>query len=54
VKAKPTLAKELTTFPLMLVPIGGGAGGAVAALFLLRRRKGGAGGADEDFDTSLE
>jgi hypothetical protein len=51
-KVKESLVQELTTFPLLLLPIGG-AGGAIAAVFLIRRRKSGAGG-DEDFDTSFE
>ncbi len=53
VKPKASITQELTTFPLVLVPIGG-AGGAVAAIFLVRRRRGGGKTADEEFDTSFE
>lgn len=52
-KPKQTIVQQLTTFPLMLVPIGG-AGGAVGAVLLLRRRKGGSATGEEDFDTSFE
>jgi hypothetical protein len=53
-KHKASLVQELTTFPLLLVPIGG-AGGAVAAVFLIRKRRGGGGAkSDADFDTSFE
>lgn len=53
VKAKPTLVQQLTTFPMVLVPVGG-AGGAVAAVLVIRKRRGGGGTGDEDFDTSFE
>jgi hypothetical protein len=53
-KAKASLVQELTTFPLLLVPIGG-AGGAVAAVFLIRKRRGGGEAkGDDEFDTSFE
>jgi len=53
-KAKASLVQELTTFPYLLVPIGG-AGGAVAAVFLIRKRRSGGGAkGDEDFGTSFE
>jgi hypothetical protein len=52
-KPKAGLTQELTTFPLLLVPIGG-AGGAVAAVFLVKKRKGGKADGDQEFDTSFE
>ena len=53
-KAKASLVQELTTFPFLLVPVGG-AGGAIAAVFLIRKRKSGGGTkGDEEFDTSFE
>lgn len=52
-KAKGGLTQELTTFPLLLVPVGG-AGGAVAGVFLVMRRRGGKGDGDQEFDTSFE
>ena len=52
-KAKASLTQELTTFPLLLLPIGG-AGGAVAAVFLIRKRRGGGESSEENFDTSFE
>lgn len=52
-KAQGSLTHELTTFPLVLVPVGG-AGGAVAAVFLIRKRKGGGAKGEEEFDTSFE
>ncbi len=49
-----SLTQQFTSFPYVLLPIGG-AGGAIAAIFLIRRRGGGkGGGGDEDFDTSFE
>jgi hypothetical protein len=51
--AKASLIQELTTFPLLLVPIGG-AGAAVAVVFLIRRRRGGGESGEENFDTSFE
>jgi hypothetical protein len=53
VKAKAGLVQELTSFPLVLVPIGA-AGGAIAGVFLIRKRKSGGAKGDEDFDTSFE
>jgi hypothetical protein len=53
-KVKHSMVQELTTFPLLLVPVGG-AGGALAAVFLIRKRKSGGGSSgDEEFDTSFE
>ena len=53
VKAKTVpLTQRLTTFPLVLVPIGG-AGAAVAAVFVLRRRRGGLDEGEEGFDESI-
>lgn len=49
---KTTLVERLTTFPLVLAPVGGGAA-VVAAVFVLRRRRGGGGG-EEEFDSSFE
>jgi hypothetical protein len=49
---KQSLVQELTSFPLLLVPVGGAAGGGAAAFFLVRRR-GKRGGADEEFDTGI-
>lgn len=51
VKPKPTLEQQLTTFPLVLAPIGG-AGGAVMMVLLLKRR-GSHGSDEEDFDDSI-
>ncbi len=51
--ANEGLTQELTTFPLLLVPVGG-AGGAVAAVFLVKKRKGGKADGDQEFDTSFE
>jgi len=52
-KAKASITQELTTFPLVLAPIGG-AGGAMAAVFLIRKKKGGKASGDQEFDTSFE
>lgn len=52
-KVKTSLVSQLTTFPMLLVPVGG-AGGAVAAIFLVIRRRGGKGDGDQEFDTSFE
>ena len=53
-KAKASLVQELTTFPLLLVPVGA-AGGAVAAVFLIRKKRSGGGAkGDDEFDTSFE
>ena len=52
-KQGPSLTERLTTYPLVLVPIGG-AGGAIAAVILIRRRGGKGGSSDEEFDTSFE
>ena len=52
-KAKASMVQQLTSFPLLLVPIGG-AGGAGAAVFLVRKRRAGGAKGEEDFDTSFE
>jgi len=52
-KAKGSVVQDLTTFPLLLAPVGG-AGGAVAAVFLVKKRRGGKADGDQEFDTSFE
>jgi hypothetical protein len=51
-KGHSTIAQQLTSFPLVLGPIGGGAG-AVAAFVLLKRR-GKGGSPDEEFENALD
>lgn len=48
-----SITQRLTSFPLVLAPIGGAAG-VVAAVFLVRRRRGGLDEGEEGFDESLE
>ncbi len=52
-KAGPSLTQQLTSFPLLLLPVGG-VGGAVAVTFLLIRRRGKGAAGSEDFDSALE
>ena len=51
---KAGLLQRITTFPLIIAPIGGAAGAGAVVLLVLRRRRGGGAPGEEDFDTSFE